>query len=168
MINRTIAILVVCGVLGAAAGPAAQQPDPAVMKDIHRLLDLTGALKVGQQIASMASAQMIEGLRQRGNAIPARAAEIVNQLLDEEFKTAFVPGGDLADGIARVYAKHFTPEEIRGLIAFYETPLGRKVTGTLPAITQDSMQAGMAWAQKAMPAVQKRIEQRLRAEGVIK
>ena len=165
--TRTVASLVLYGVLGAATA-GAQQPDAAAIKDAHRLLELTGALKLGQQMASMASTQMLDALRRQGNPMPARASEIVNQVIDEQFKTAFVPGGELADSMARVYVQHFTPDEIRGLIAFYETPLGRKVTETLPAVAQDSMKAGMQWAETAMPALQTRIEQRLRAEGLIK
>jgi len=53
-----------------------------------------------------------------------------------------------------IYDKHLTHEEIRGLIAFYQTPLGAKLIAKMPAIAQDSMAVGMKWggeiAQKAM------------------
>lgn len=35
------------------------------------------------------------------------------------------------------YARHFTPDQLRGLIAFYETPLGQSVIKTMPVIAAD-------------------------------
>jgi hypothetical protein len=153
-------------ILGSPA--AAQQPDPAFLKDVHRLLELTGALKMGQQMASMVAAQVMEAVGAGRAAVPPRASQLVKEIVDDEFRKAFAPGGGMAEGIAGIYARYFTLEEIRGLIAFYETPLGSKVTETLPAIAQESMKVGIAWAGKQMPAVQKRIEDTLRAEGLIR
>jgi uncharacterized protein len=42
-----------------------------------------------------------------------------------------------------LYDKYFTNEEIKGLIQFYESPVGRKAIEVLPAITQESMKHGM-------------------------
>lgn len=74
----------------------------------------------------------------------------------------------MALGIAAVYARHFTVGELREMIAFYESPIGRKVTESLPAVGQESMQVGMGWAMKRMPEVQRKIQERLKAEGLLK
>ena len=148
---------------------AAQQPlDPALIKEVQRLLELTGELKMGQQVAQMAAAQTLEAFKARGGGIPPRVGELVNEIMQAEVKAAFDPGGWLAVRIAEIYARYFTVDEIRGLIAFYESPLGRKITLTLPNVAQDSMKAAMDWAEKELPAMQKRFEERLRAEGIIK
>ncbi|NRB08638.1 MAG: DUF2059 domain-containing protein [Richelia sp.] len=38
-----------------------------------------------------------------------------------------------------LYSKDFTNEEIKGLIAFYETPLGRKTISVMPKLLQESI-----------------------------
>jgi hypothetical protein len=47
--------------------------------------------------------------------------------------------------IAAVYDRHLSSEELRQLIAFYRTPVGRKVIAEMPVIVQESMQAGQTW-----------------------
>jgi hypothetical protein len=65
-----------------------------------------------------------------------------------------------------VYQRHFTHDDVRGLIAFYETPLGRKLSEELPAMTQESVQAGMKWGASIAPKIQERVKQRFRERGV--
>jgi len=67
-----------------------------------------------------------------------------------------------------VYAKYFTQDDIRGMLAFYESPVGKKMIQTMPAVVQDSMAVGQRWGQTVMPRVIATLQQRLRAEGFIK
>lgn len=169
----TRAIVLFLVVAGAASGQslgevaarsAAQSPNA----DVQKLLEVSGALKLGRQMASLTAEQVMKAMAAAGPEMPARARQIVTELIDAEFERAFVADGPMGKGLARIYARHFTTEEIRGLIAFYESPLGRKVTDTLPAVSQESMQVAMEWAGASIPDLQQRIEARLRAEGLIK
>ena len=52
-------------------------------------------------------------------------------------------------GIAiRIYDKHFTHEEIKQLLEFYESPLGRKTVRELPDITQEVLREGEEWGKR--------------------
>lgn len=42
-----------------------------------------------------------------------------------------------------VMARHFTPDEIREITAFYKTPIGAKVVNEMPQIMTEAMQASM-------------------------
>ena len=44
-----------------------------------------------------------------------------------------------------IYKRHYTQEEIAGLIRFYETPLGRKSTEKNQQITQECQTIGAAY-----------------------
>jgi hypothetical protein len=46
------------------------------------------------------------------------------------------------------YSKYYTHDEIKQLIAFYETPLGRRVVEVTPSITQETMLIGQTWGEK--------------------
>ena len=65
-----------------------------------------------------------------------------------EFWTAFskkIKPEELVDLIVPIYDKHFSKEDIEGLIAFYQTPLGQKTLAALPAIERESSAAGEKW-----------------------
>ena len=63
-----------------------------------------------------------------------------------------------------IYDKNFSHEDIRGLIAFYQTPLGATLIEKLPVIAQESMAAGMKWGeeigQKAVAKLQAQEEKK--------
>ena len=57
-----------------------------------------------------------------------------------------------------IYRRYYTNEEILGLIAFYETPLGRKSAKELPQIIQETMVASQTWGERLMEKVAKDLD----------
>ena len=53
------------------------------------------------------------------------------------------------------------------MIAFYETPVGKKTIEVTPSLIQESMQVGQRWVQQVMPGVEEKVTARLKAEGII-
>jgi uncharacterized protein len=100
--------------------------------------------------------------------VPDRALSLAKDVLEAEFKKAFTEPDGLMPELVTIYAKAFTREEIRGLIAFYETDLGKKLVQTLPVLVQQSAAAGQAWAEKNIPRITTTLQSRLKAEGYIK
>jgi hypothetical protein len=47
-----------------------------------------------------------------------------------------------------VYDKYYTHDEIKELIKFYESPLGRKMVDTNPLILNETMAIGQRWGEK--------------------
>ncbi len=67
----------------------------------------------------------------------------------------------LMDLIVPIYDKHFTNDEIMGLIAFYETPLGKKMVSSLPQVMAESAAAGGKYGEQ----IAIKVIQRMQAEG---
>jgi len=134
-----------------SVGPALAQQAPedaaAKERDIRKLLELTGSAKLGQQVI----AQMFEAFKQESSNVPSSAWDEMQKEFDPD---------SMIELIVPIYAKHLTHEDVKGLVAFYETPLGRKMTALLPAIAQESMQAGQQWGMEVAQKVQKRLEER--------
>ena len=165
---RVPAIALALVILQAPASAFAQAPDEAFRKDIMKLLDLTGSSKLGIQMANMLSGQFLDGIRRMKPDVPARAIEVAKELLNEEFTKAFESPDGLTPELVTIYAKHFTQQEVLGLIAFYETELGRKAVATLPQLMQESGAVGQKWAQQHVPRILGGVQERLLAEGLIK
>ena len=108
---------------GNALGQSA--PSAEMKEDIRMLMNVTGASELGLQAMN----QTVGALREVVPDIP------------EAFFTRFmakVDTNDLVELAVPIYAKHFTHDEIKQLLAFYRTPLGQKMIATLPTIIQES------------------------------
>lgn len=143
---KSLLIMVVALVL---TGNAFAQ-DNAKIKDIKRLLELTGAADMGIQ----ALGSSMQGLRNSNPNIP------------EEFFTEFQKQFNaelIVTNIAPIYDKHFTHEEIKELLKFYQTPLGKKTISTMPKIMEESMAMG----QELGKQVAEKVVKQLQAEGKI-
>jgi Uncharacterized protein conserved in bacteria (DUF2059) len=62
--------------------------------------------------------------------------------------------GEYSEYKISLYAKHFSDKEVIQLIEFYSTPLGRKVSITLPKLMQESMTTGASYGKKIAPLIE--------------
>ncbi len=53
---------------------------------------------------------------------------------------------ELVDMTARLYANQFTEQELKSLVAFYQSPLGQKVLSVEPKLMDQAMSSAGAWA----------------------
>lgn len=145
----------------------AQQPqtDPAKEADIRRLIELTGTANLFETQKATMGEQM-RPLLERSLPDDPHKAEIIETFLErfpERLKTQ-----DLIDRIVPIYDKHLTHEEIKGLIQFYQTPLGQRVIQVLPQVFQESQAAGREFGQEVgrevMMEVVREVEQREKEE----
>lgn len=59
--------------------------------------------------------------------------------------------------VVKIYAEAFTAEEMRELIKFYETPVGKKTIQLLPQLTTKAMVIGQNMVQERSQELQQRI-----------
>lgn len=66
-----------------------------------------------------------------------------------EFKKEFeLTLPSLYEKIATVIMKHYTHDDIKKMIEFYNSPVGKKIQETTPKIVKDQMQAGQEWGME--------------------
>ncbi|MCL2441261.1 MAG: DUF2059 domain-containing protein [Treponema sp.] len=123
-----ILLIVIIGVTNISYGQTKEQ-------DIVRLLNITNAKEQAAQMFDLMLPNLMSMVPQVPNA----------------FWTAFRASLDL-DAFVRlmipIYDKHFTQNDIRELIRFYESPIGRKFLEVTPAFTRDSYLVGEQWGQQ--------------------
>ena len=129
------------------ASTLAESADNQKTAAIHRLLEVTGAIAMCSQMVD----QLLAIQAQAQPAIPAEVWTDIREEIDfSEFEPAMV----------HIYDKHFSAEEIQGLLAFYESDIGRRFIEKQPAIVQDSMAAGQAWAIGIQEKLRTKLEER--------
>ena len=107
---------------------------PAKEADIRCLLELVGAKDSIQDAAASATEQY----RQKviaSSASSDRAQAFVNNYLADFQKK--LDADAVNEELVGIYDKHFTEEEIKGLLEFYGSPLGQKVAAELPKISRE-------------------------------
>ncbi|NBA97251.1 DUF2059 domain-containing protein [Pseudomonas sp. R5(2019)] len=61
----------------------------------------------------------------------------------------------LKPDMIKLYTTNFTETELKDLVAFYKSPLGRKVLEKMPVVTQQSAQLTQQKLESAVPVVNK-------------
>jgi uncharacterized protein len=54
---------------------------------------------------------------------------------------------EIGDAMAKIYATEFTEQELKDLVTFYKTPLGKKLLTSEPKAVQESMSYVNQWSQ---------------------
>jgi uncharacterized protein len=72
----------------------------------------------------------------------------LNEIADSLIKQYSARAGELMDDSARIYASHFTEPELKQLLTFYQSPLGKKVIAEEPKTADETMAMAGSWADK--------------------
>src|ERR1700704_884971 len=121
----------------SSAGPS-NSMDATKETDIRSLMELVGARDLVQDGASNAIEQSREKLlvtvpnNDKGQAFVNAFAASYQKKFDVDRVT---------EQLVSVYDKHFTEDEIKGLLQFYGSPLGQKVAAEMPKISRETQAA---------------------------
>jgi hypothetical protein len=128
----------------ASAGPeqaASVAIDPAKEADIRSLMELLGARDSVQDAVAKGTEQFRENLLA---SVPTsdRGQQFINAFV-VNYQKKFNPDEVTAQFVA-VYDKHFTGDEIKGLLQFYGAPLGQRYATEMPKVTAEMQTASRA------------------------
>jgi hypothetical protein len=126
------------------------EAEAAKVAEIRRLLELTGTRDMVNEMKS----SMLEQFRRNAPGMPN---EMLNEMMAE------LKAEDLVESMIPVYSKHFTGDDIKQLIAFYQSPFGKKVLREMPQIIAESNDVGARWGE----GVVQRVATRWRNQGKI-
>jgi uncharacterized protein len=72
---------------------------------------------------------------------------------------------ELIDATARIYASHFTEQELKEMLAFYQSPLGKKMITEEPKAIDESMQNAATWADNLSEDVMAKMRAEMKKRG---
>ncbi len=131
--------------LCAAAQDAAADAHAQKLADIRKLMSLTGADKIANQMLD----QMGESMRTLQGAGSAKYFA--------EFRKEFDLNKIFELQIA-AYDKHLSADDIESLVAFYESPAGRRMIEAMPEITSELMTQATQMSQEIARKLLKRMQ----------
>jgi len=131
--------------------PTNKAEDPEKINNIRKLLDITGSRSLSRKIIT----QLVNSFKSEYPQVPAKFWDaFIDEIKPEEMVDEYIP----------IYSKYFTNEEIKGIISFYETPLGKKTLTVIPQISQESTTIGIKYGRQAA----ERVLEKLKSEGYLR
>ena len=163
--TKTLTLLtIVACVLAAPAG--ADNIAPAKRADIEKLMRITGPPDVTKQISNFFVRQMSQAIKASRPDLPARAYQILGEEINRVIEEQMTAKGGFLDMVIPIYAKHFSHEDIKGLLKFYQSDLGKKTIKVEPLILQEKLALAQDWSKSLEPIIKNKINQRFQKEGI--
>jgi hypothetical protein len=148
--------------LPAFAQDAAPAPDPKI-ELATKILQETHALDHMSQALDLLLPQLVNLIKQQAPTLTDDQLKMVSDMIGEEMKNT-LPLLVIAN--ARIYASHFTLDELTAIEQFYQSPTGQKVIAETPDIMKEAVPLGVAWGHQAAIEVLPKVIEKLRAKGV--
>ncbi len=103
----------------------------------------------------------------KNNFLPTnpQLAQPLNQIAAELRKEYEPKRDEILEDVAKIYAQHFTEQELKDLLAFYKTPLGKKLIAQEPIALDQSLKATQAWAVHFSDEVVQRFRVEMKKKG---
>lgn len=123
--------------------------DPAKEADLRSLLESVGVKDQVQDVAGYSAAQYSERLRAMVPSVPndSKRQAFIHAAMDSYQKN--FDGQRPMQQIAGIYDKHYTDDEVKGLLQFFASPLGQKFAAETPKIAKEILAVQEAVAANA-------------------
>src|SRR5262249_30157205 len=142
--------------IGAAG---AQQPSASAIATAKEVITAKGATY----------SPLVSGVIERTKSVFLQTNPMLSKDLNEvaaKLHNEYGPrGAELVNELAKLFAPRFTEQELKDILAFYKSPLGRKLIAEEPAILDQSMQTAQSWAEKLSQEVIAKMRAEMKKRG---
>ncbi|MGE0628853.1 MAG: DUF2059 domain-containing protein [Hyphomicrobiaceae bacterium] len=164
ILGAILAMAVTAGVLhqSLAQGSKPQPLDAERLALAKEFLSVTSKAQRFDQIVPLLTNQLAMAFKRRN---PGKSAEIddVMQRLSKRFVER---QSEMVDLIAPIYAERFSAAEMKEIIAFYRTPVGKRILEEMPHLMQRAVQIGINWGQRIGREVEAEARRQLQDKGI--
>lgn len=147
----------------ATPAPAEASVSPDSLAVAHELLNAMDAQANALSMFKSLRGVLVQNIQSRSNKPAEEVGKIVDELLMPEIESRM---SGFIDMLAEIQASVYTVDEMHQLMAFYESPIGKRTIVLTPKIGAMSFAAGQEWGKRvALDALQKNADE-LRRRGV--
>jgi uncharacterized protein len=153
--------LALLGLVLSTAIADAQQPSATAMTTAREVVTIKGAKSIYEPL--------IGGIIEKAKGLFLQTNPMLSKDLNEvagKLRADLLPrSAELVTETARLYATRFTEQELKDTLAFYKSPLGRKLLLEEPTIADQNMKSMAAWADKLSEEVIGKMRAEMRKRG---
>lgn len=145
----------------SATPTLAQQPSKTSISLANEILEIKGSMTIFEAVIPGVIEKSKSTLMQMSPNLFKDLNDVANDLRKE-----FAPRLEtLRADVARIYASRFTEQEMKDTLAFYKSPLGKKILTEEPAFVDRSMAAAQDWAIKLNDEILQRFRAEMKKRG---
>jgi hypothetical protein len=147
--------------IAPAATALAQQPSAAAIAVAKEVVIVKGAGALFDPLVA-GVIEKAKGMFLQTNPMLANPLNEVAAKLKAEYAAR---SADIINDVAKLYAMRFSEKELKEVLAFYKSPLGRKMIEEEPKILDQGMRDARAWADRFSEEVIKKMRAEMRKRG---
>ena len=141
--------------------------DPGMRDAISKVLVVQNTPQmVEDQLTYGIADQMLSAIAASGITVTEAMQVIVVDVARKSFGSRISDIEYLTDLYAPVYVEHYSEKDLRELIAFWESPVGKKTIAVMPKMTQDSSIILQEASATFLPEFEATVAKRLEEAGI--
>jgi uncharacterized protein len=159
--SRFVAFLALALLAMLPQSVRAQEPTPAALAAAREMLVVKGGIAFFEPVVP----GVIESVKNTflpTNPNLSRELDEVAALLHKDFESK---RAEVLTNVAKIFAKHFTEQELKQITAFYKTPIGQKMIKEEPAAIEESLMMTQQWGDAFSEVVMARFRAEMRKKG---
>ena len=130
--------------LGAAGMATAAQPSDKQVRELFEVMHM-------ERMFAQMNTQMVGVMGQAAPCVPASYWQgFIDASGSQQLLGQMVP----------IYQRHFTADDVNGLLKFYRSALGQKVITQMPVTMAEGMKVGQAWGRERSQAMIRQLQQK--------
>jgi uncharacterized protein len=149
------------GLIVLAASAQAQQPSASAMSAARELIALKGATEMYDPVVR-GVVEQAKNVLLRSNPMVGRELNEVAGKLHAEYASKVQ---ELRDIVARAYVSRFNEQELKDAVAFYKTPLGKKLIQQEPQVLEQSMKDAQTFGDRLSEEVINKMRAEMKKKG---
>jgi hypothetical protein len=136
-------------------------------QQVLRLFEATQlrrTMEASQEVAMQTAVNTVQQMiRQNGATVDAEMQRQMDAMMRGvmEDVRAVLPVDQMLEAIIPIYQSHYTADEVEAIIAFQNSPVGKKMVNLQSTMMQESAQALAPLQQRAMPELMRRLNERM-------
>ncbi len=169
-IRFLLAAIVAAAFLNVAVPARAQTPSANALAMAKEFVGIMGIGRqfegIPNQLESITTRVILQSASLYLNSNPALMGDL-KDIVDALVPEYQARSGEMPAEIIRLYATHFTEGELKDLLVFYKSPLGKKLIAENDAIGQLTAKRTDEWLGKFRQEIAERIRAELKKRGKI-
>jgi hypothetical protein len=142
---------------------SAEGIDPVALQLARQLMETMHVSATTDQMVKQMMQAMGTGL---SAANPGKGKEVQDLLSEVLLPEMSKLKPEMIDAAANIYAANFSADELKQILAYYQSDIGQKVISRLPTILQEQGRVAQQIVIRMMPDIQAKLEQAIKARGL--
>jgi hypothetical protein len=162
--RSSCAIIIALGLTFAVrvgGADAQQQPSATAIATAKEVITVKGATALWEPL--------VPGVIEQAKSVFIQANPTLIKELNEvavKLRAEYAPrSAEVVNDVAKLYASRFTEQELKDTLAFYKSPLGKKLLAEEPSILDQSMRNAQGWADRLSQEVMGKIRTEMKRRG---